>query len=173
MTNTKKKNKKHCIYDKCYLPENNNIYLIQLVYAVITALILGANKQEFTLTSILLYITPFLIDLTQNKVKGKIYDFFKGLLMTNNILLLIFIVAGIFLIDVKESYFSIIETAILFAGLNINKEIIFFMCLANITVPILLYIATPCQKTMKTLQETENIVKSKNNVKVENEEVLI
>ena len=62
------------------MPENNNVYLIQLVYAIITTVILGANEHNFTLTSILLYIAPFLIDLTQVNIKSKSYGFAKRVL---------------------------------------------------------------------------------------------
>ena len=105
----KSRKKQSCMYNECCLPENNNVYLIQLVYAIITAIILGANEHNFTLTSILLYIAPFLIDLTQNSIKSKAYGFIKSVLMVDDILLLIFAISGIFLVDEGEKYFTIKE----------------------------------------------------------------
>lgn len=173
MANIRKKNKKYCIYNKCCLPENNNVYLIQLVYAVITALILGANRSEFTLTSILLYIMPFLIDLTQNKIENKLYNAVKCLLIFDNILLLIFVISGMFLVEESENFFIIRQTSMFFSGLNISKQNIFVMCFANIIVPLLLYIAVPCQKTIKTIEETEDIVNNKKFSNIGEKEVSI
>lgn len=173
MQKMKKKSKRYCVYDKCCLPENNNIYLIQLIYAVITAIILGANKHEFTLTSILLYISPFLIDLTQNKIENKLYSFVKGLLIFDNIFLLIFVITGMFLVDESENYFIIRKTAMFFAGLNISKKLIFVMCFANISVPFILYKAVPCQKTIKTIEDIENITTNSKLLNYEKKEVSV
>lgn len=157
---SKSRKKQSCMYNECCLPENNNVYLIQLVYAIITAIILGANEHNFTLTSILLYIAPFLIDLTQNSIKSKAYGFIKGVLMVDDILLLIFAISGIFLVDEGEKYFTIKETAMLFRGFCISKQNIFFMCFANILVPLLLYKAVPCKKTLQTLEQCQNQIKA-------------
>lgn len=155
------------------MPEDNNIYLIQLIYAIITAIILGANRNEFTLTSILLYITPFLIDLTQNKIDSKTYNFFKLMFILDNILLLIFVISGMFLIEENENYFIIRQTSIFFGGLNISKQTIFIMCFANIMVPLLLYKAVPCQKTIKTIEEIEDLTNNKKSSNVSEEEVVV
>ena len=146
---SKSRKKQSCMYNECCLPENNNVYLVQLVYALITAMVLGANEHNFTLTSILLYIAPFLIDL-------------KSVLMVDDILLLIFAISGIFLVDEGEKYFTIKESAMLFRGFNISKQHIFFMCFINILVPLLLYKAVPCKKTLQTLEQYENQIRAVN-----------
>lgn len=163
--------KKNCIYEECALPDNNNVYLLQLIYAVITAFILGADRNNFTLTSILLYIAPFLIDLTQNKLNNKLFKFIKNVLTFNNILLIIFVVCGMFMIEESENCFIIFNTAIFFGGYVINKQYIFAMCLANIIVPGLLYVAAPCQKTIKRFEETESIIDRENIVEIKEKEV--
>lgn len=161
MQKTKKKNRKYCIYDKCCLPENNNNYLIQLVYSVITVIILGANRQSFTLTSILLYISPFIIDLTQNKIENKLYNFIKHILIVDNVLLFIFVIAGMFLLEESDNYFIIRETSMFLGGYIISKRYVFILCLVNIIVPVILYKAVPCQKTINQLQEIEDIANNK------------
>lgn len=158
---SKSQKKKNCIYNVCQLPKNNNAYLFQLVYAVITAIILGGNRNEFTLISILLYIAPFLIDLTQNEIESKAYGSVRMLLILDDILLLIFAICGMFIMDESEQYFTIKETAILFNGFAIGKQIVFFMCFANIVVPLLLYKVVPCQAAAKTFEMVEEIVGDK------------
>ena len=170
---SKSRKKQSCMYNECCLPENNNVYLIQLVYAIITAIILGANEHNFTLTSILLYIAPFLIDLTQNSIKSKAYGFIKSVLMVDDILLLIFAISGIFLVDECEKYFTIKETAMLFRGVCISKQNIFFMCFANISVPLLLYKAVPCKKTLQTLEQCEKQIKAGNSNNLSKKEVSV
>lgn len=169
----KSRKKQSCIYDECCLPENNNVYLIQLVYAIITTVILGANEHNFTLTSILLYIAPFLIDLTQVNIKSKAYDFAKRVLMVDDILLLIFAISGIFFIDEREKYFSIKETAMFFHGFGISKQNIFLLCIANISVPLLLYKAVPCKKTLQMIEQCENQIKIKGSNELSKKEVSV
>ena len=120
---------------------------------------------------ILLYIAPFLIDLTQNRFDNKLYNFVKGLLFIDNILLLILVVTGVFLVEESENYFTIRQTSIFLGGFSISKKIIFIMCFANIVVPCLLYKAVPCQKIIKRIQETEDIANNKKVLNIKEKEV--
>ncbi len=163
--------KRHCIYSECYLSENNNAYLIQIIYAVITVIILGANRQAFSLVNILLFIAPFLVDLTQNSMKSKLYKIVKGVMITVNVLLLIFAISGIFLIEESELCFTIKETAIVCGGLIISKQLIFYMCLSNVIVPALLYLAVPCKKNIKSFEEIENTIQNTRYSNMEEQEV--
>ena len=61
----------------------------------------------------------------------------------------------------------------LFRGFCISKQNIFFMCFANISVPLLLYKAVPCKKTIQTLEQCENQIKAGNSNNLPKKEVSV
>ena len=137
-----------CEYKECYLPENNNKYIVQFGYLLFSGIYLIADKEEFTFFSLLMFTLPIILDLVYNSFPVKLYKKINTLYLFINIVIGIFCfmgMVGIFVDSGDGFYFS--DNSLLLPGKGFEKKYLLFPLCANMLIPIMMYYANPSKST--------------------------
>lgn len=136
-----------CPYAECYLPDNNRKYWVQLVYLLVSILLLVKNPKECTFFSLLMFTAPILIDLSSTELRGKLYRVIQIVFLILNILLIVFCVAGLggVILDNSKN-FLVCSTAMFFSGQRIDKRFFLIPMFLDLLVPVVMFYACPSKK---------------------------
>lgn len=142
-----------CAYPECMLPESNTKYLIQIFYLSVSILFLYKNSSDFTFFAILMYSAPILLDLAYSGMKGWVWGTVKFVFIVLNGVVVSLCFLGLFgvLIDANNS-FKVVETALLFSGVSIEKEDLAIPMLFELLVPVSMYIGSPTKNAKKAVK---------------------
>lgn len=146
-----------CKYTICPVQENNNYYIGQALYMVISAVALVNFPSKIDPLAIILLLFPSVLDMIFTRLTSKwLNNFKRGLLAVDFILVLLGVLGEFSLIEYTGDGFRIPSSAVLFPGLQIlNMKIIAAILFANIVPPLLFYFGYPCKKNLKHVAETE------------------
>ena len=148
-----------CPYNECYLPENNNKYLWQIGFLLVSLGVMIISPEQFNFFSIALYIAPVLLDLIDTSVDNKLLKGLRTLFTMLNSILLVFALLGmIHLIEDNGVSFSVIKSALLFSNFTIEKRWLAVALLCNLAVPGIFWIGAPSKKKMQRMQEMKEAV---------------
>jgi hypothetical protein len=151
MSNFKKSNLRKCPYTNCLLPKDNKQYFIQIAYLFIIYCVLIKDESQFNFLSILLFVTPIVFDLTNNKLRINWLDKIRIVFALINILLIIFCLLGVFGIFIDRStYFETLGTLLIFKNIIISKTCLSYLLIFDIFIPSLYYFGMPNQSIIKT-----------------------
>ncbi len=145
---------KKCIYDNCVIPDNNNVYLLQLAFLVFGILGFVLLQNEFSFFNIFLFITPIALDLAYNDVKGKLLKTIKGIYFCVDMICSVLCFVGITML--KEDGLNVSSNIIYIAervDLSAIKKFMLWVVIANMFIPIMFYFGRPCKKTQKTFDK--------------------
>lgn len=142
-----------CAYPECMLPESNTKYLIQIFYLSISILFLFKSSSDFTFFAILMYSAPVLLDLAYSGMKGVVWGTIKFIFIVLNGVVVSLCFLGLFgvLIDADNS-FEVVETALLFPGVSIEKKELVIPMFFELLVPVSMYIGSPTKNTKKAVE---------------------
>lgn len=135
-----------CMYGDCQLPKNNNRYAWQVIYIFVGLFVLYRSPADFNFFQTFLFVTPIMIDIAYNGMSTKWLNVVRLIIGVVNALVLIgclFGMAG--LIEDKDTFFKISDTVIYFHGACVSKTIMGGVLAANLVVPIIYWIGSPCQ----------------------------
>lgn len=146
------KNKRFCDYKDCGLPENNMIFLVELLYMFIVFVILIKDIKNVTVLNMVLFVVPSAIDVFYFSHSKKVHLFFK-------VLFIIAIVAMVFLFAMALSgiitdmgdYYSIADTFPVLGHRVFSKWILLYTTASMIGVPFFMFFARPNKKQAKAL----------------------
>lgn len=146
--------KKSCPYDKCGLPEHNYKYVWQEIYTAFGLFVLYQSQKDFNFFQTFLFLTPIMIDIAYTGLKNKGWNILRCVLGILNAIFLLACVMGMtgILVDTGES-FAMRSGALYFQNIQLKKTMIGKIMAANLAVPIVYLVASPCQKTMKSITE--------------------
>lgn len=151
-----------CPYKECYLPDNNNKYWVQLVYLIISVAILIKNEKEFTFFSLLMFTAPILMDLTSTRFEGKLYNAIGNGYIILNTVIAVFCLLGMFGLFVDNgSTFSVDESAMVFAGAQMEKKTLLWPMVLDLLIPTVMYNACPSKRAKKILEKQQRKVGEK------------
>lgn len=147
-----------CPYDECKLPQNNNHYFWQIAYMMIGLCVLFFKIEDFTFFQTFLFLAPVVLDLLNTSLKTNTLNKVRVVFAILDAALLLCCLLGMFgiLQDTGES-FAISQSFIYFPGSEIKKTIVGVIIVLNLTVPIIFYIGTYNQQTMKLLNGVKSI----------------
>ena len=147
------KNERKCIYSNCMIPENNNRYWAQLAFLFLALLILTINQEQFTLTAIMVFIVPEMIDLIYCQIDNKACHVMRWIFGIYNAFIIIVCFAGFAgaLVD-KGTYFEI--SSMYITG-TISKQLCGWFLAADILIPVMYAISSPCLKQLETHKKAE------------------
>ncbi len=147
-----------CEYSHCWLPKDNKRYGWQLAYLIVSLCILLADKKNFTFFPIFLFIAPVFLDLMSSELKTATIEAIRKIFgLYNSVLLITCILGAAGFVQADEATFFIVSTSLIFPGKAVSKEIIGYILLPDLIVPIIFWIGAPCQKAkmvLKTCQLT-------------------
>lgn len=144
---TKKRKMVKCPYTTCVLPKNNNSYGWQLAFLTFGVLAFGLKGNDFSFLNIFLFLFPVLLDLIGTDFPGKVLKGIKCIyIVINSISVFVCFlgIAGIvqengLIINIDSLYWGVIDVSYV-------KKVLLCITLANIVVPIILWIGRPCIK---------------------------
>lgn len=139
-----------CLYGKCYLPENNNKFLLQVVYVIIGIFVLLSKPENFTYFQTLLFVSSILIDIISFGPVNKVAHFIRWVIGVFDTLIVIvcFLGLGGIIGQTPNTYFFV-DTMRLLGGFCINKDFIALILIANLAIPFAYYNYSPCKKNLK------------------------
>lgn len=146
-----------CKYTNCPVQENNNYYIGQALYMLVSAIALVNFPEKIDSLSIILLIFPSLLDMIFTRLTFKFLNILKrGLLIVDAVLVFLCILGEFSLIEYIGDGFRIPRSAVLFSNLQLlNMKIIAIILFANIIPPLLFYFGYPCKKNLKHVAEAE------------------
>ena len=151
-----------CSYDVCQLPDNNHRFICQGIYVVVGIFVLLSNPQNFTYFQTMLFIAPVLIDIVCSGPTNKVARTVRWIIGSVDVIIMIicFLGLGGIIIQDSNSYF-IVESMILFGGLQIPKVLIAILLIINLLIPAAYYTCSPCKQSaeMKVSVVTRREVK--------------
>ncbi len=146
------RNSKKCPYVKCYLPDNNNKYLLQLIYLSISFLLLLKDENKFTFFSILMYTAPILIDLITCDIPGTKARWFRIVFIVINSIVCFISVLGLAeVLEDNGAQFCICQTYMVLPGLSFPKKCILFPMASSLGIPLMMFVSNPTQRSKQTI----------------------
>lgn len=141
-----------CPYNDCQLSDNNINYIIQFFYLIIAYFALIKDRNDFTATNIILFITPVEIDILFAYMPTKILKFTKFILSVYiSFLFLISFLLLFDFFDVKDTVFVVKNSVMLLSGYELNKNLFAKMLVPLLTVPLMIFIGSPTRNRTHTL----------------------
>lgn len=148
------KRTRKCEYTECMLRDNNNNYILQFVYLLPATLVFILDVRQFTFFAIILYVAPIIIDTwCTNSNNPKLNIVIKAFFWVNLSIAVICFIGLSGIIENRDTYFVIGEFAADFSGKQLEKRACVKLFLADLAVPIMLYIGSPCKKNMVSKSE--------------------
>lgn len=150
--------RKECFYEECKLPKSNNKYGFQFVCFAISTMCFAKNPQQFTMISLLLYLFPIIIDLWTVELRPKALDYFRhGCVLVNSAICLIFVGGVLTGVMVDEgTAFKVLTTSMVLPGYTINKEVLWWITVWDLVIPVMFYVGLPNQKMMEAACKAQN-----------------
>lgn len=141
-----------CPYAECYLPDNNRKYWVQLVYLLVSILLLVKNPKECTFFSLLMFTAPILIDLASTELRGKLFKAIQIVFLVINVALIAFCAAGLggLFLDNRKNFY-IRSTAMLLPGQIIDKRFFLIPMFLDLLVPAVMFYACPSKKVKEII----------------------
>lgn len=150
--------KAKCVYEECKLPKNNNHYLWQIGYMMIGLGVLFFRAQDFTFFQTFLFLAPVALDILTADFTTKGLNWVRLGFGILDAALLISCFLGMFgvLLDTGES-FAVSQEFLYFSGVEIKKTCVGIIIALNLAVPLVFYIGSPCQETVKIFNKVKAI----------------
>lgn len=146
-----------CFYEECKLPQNNKHYLWQIVYMLIGLGVLFFRAADFTFFQTFLFLAPVVLDLLNTSLTAKVLNGVRIVFGILDAALLLSCFFGMFgVLQDTGTSFVVSQSFLYFSGVEIKKTIVGIVIALNLTVPILFYIGSPCQQTMRALSKVKS-----------------
>lgn len=147
-----------CPYEVCKLPQNNRHYLWQIGYMLIGLGVLFFKAEDFTFFQTFLFLAPVVLDLLNTSLKIKVLNGVRIVFGILDAALLLSCLLGMFgVFEDTGTGFAVSESFLYFSGVEIKKTIVGIVIALNLAVPILFYIGSPCQQTMKMSSAVKSV----------------
>ena len=144
-----------CEYGVCYLPDNNNRYWWQLVYLLISAAYLAADRSQFTFVSLFMFTVPIILDLISADFPIKIYNCIKKVYLVLNVAIGIFCMLGMFGAIIDDGVtFAVSPESMLFSNVGIEKTAFLVPLLIDLFIPIMMRNASPSKNTKWIIEQS-------------------
>ena len=142
-----------CVYMKCLLPKNNHRYLWQIAYSFFAIVMLMVNTNAFTFVAVFLLVVPILTDAFFSEFHTRRWRWCCRIFIVVDIIVAGLCFLGLIgvLIDKGQSI-AITTTFMYFGGKCVEKKYVAWILFANVVIPFILFIGSPCQST-KNLAE--------------------
>lgn len=146
-----------CKYTICPVQENNNYYIGQALYMLISTIALVNFPTKINPLSIMLLLFPSVLDMIFTRLTPKWLNNLKLVLFAvDSVLVLLSVLGELSLIEYIGDGFRIPSSAALFPSLQLlNMKIIAAILFANVVPPLLFYFGYPCKKNLKHVAEKE------------------
>lgn len=143
-----------CHYESCQLPDNNKRYIMQGAYILIGIFVLLSRPENFTFFQTMLFTCPILIDIVCAGPTNRLSMIVRWIIGVADSLIIIACVLGLggVVVQTATSY-SIVESMLLFGGLAISKTAVAILLVANLIIPVVYYVWSPCKTSMKEKKE--------------------
>lgn len=149
-----------CPYEQCYLPENNNRFLVQLIYLIVSLCVLIQAPEQFNFFSLFLYLVPILMDLICSPVTGKILRSVRRLFIGCDAVLLTFVLLGMLqIIEDTGPDFCVVGSALVFSGLTVSKRSLCWVLMFNLMIPVMYWVGSPSKRRKEQMQEMKEAVR--------------
>lgn len=150
--------KAKCPYEECKLPENNKHYLWQIGYMLIGLGVLFFKAEDFTFFQTFLFLAPVVLDIVNADFATNTLNRVRLCFGVLDAALLVGCFLGMFgvLQDVGEC-FIVSRSFLYFSGVEIKKTTVGIIIALNLAVPIIFYIGSPCQETIKMVNRVKGV----------------
>ena len=152
------KQRKKCAYNYCMLPKNNNRYWAQLVFYIIAFCFIALDAHAFTFLSLFIYVIPIVLDLLFAEIKNGFLTKLKYFFLVANIILALICIVGQFGFFVDEgTNIKVVETSMILANTQIPKNLLLFLLLVDLVIPVIMVFGTPNQKSAQAILFIQDI----------------
>lgn len=148
----KPKKFRRCVYQKCFLPENNNIYWWQFGFIWFGVLCFLFLKSEFSFFNILLFLLPIVFDLFYNEVEAPCLVFTRKVFIAMDLVCIVICFVGITMFTENGITVSVSALFGLKFNLSFLKTVMFYILWANTGVPLVFLVGRPCAKNQRALE---------------------
>lgn len=140
------------------MPENNKHYLWQIGYMLIGLGVLFFKAEDFTFFQTFLFLAPVVLDIVNADFATNTLNRVRLCFGVLDAALLVGCFLGMFgvLQDVGEC-FIVSRSFLYFSGVEIKKTTVGIIIALNLAVPIIFYIGSPCQETIKMVNRVKGV----------------
>lgn len=139
-----------CPYADCPVPENNNRFLLQIVYILIGIFVLLSKPENFTYFQTILFLAPILIDIVCSGPDNFIAYCVRWIIGVADVFIIFICILGLGgIVEETDSAYYLVHSMLLLGGISITKNFIGVLLIANLAIPVAYYFYTPCKATMK------------------------
>ena len=121
--------------------------------------VLFFKTEDFTFFQTFLFLAPVALDLLNTSLKTKVLNGVRIVFGILDAALLISCFLGMInkVFEDTGTGFAVSESFLYFSGVEIEKTVVGIVIALNLLVPILFYIGSPCQQTMKMLSVVKSV----------------